>query len=117
MGVVKAFHNRHRVLRGELLVNQWREEYSMVNEPFLKVELEALPSDAYEGELQTNIDSARQKVSIDAARKSLHILHPDFADASRYPPSTARRLPCLHLRAKPPVKGLDGLQLLPVRVD
>ena len=60
----------------------------MVNEPFLKVELEALPSDAYEGELQTDIHSARQKVSTDAGRKSLYILHPDFADASRCPAIT-----------------------------
>ena len=82
-GVVKAFHNRNPVLRGELLVNQWGEEYSMVNESFVELQLEVLPSGEYEGELQRNIHSARLKVSIDAARKSLYILHRDLADASR----------------------------------
>ena len=70
--VIKAFHNRNPVLREEPLVNPWGQEYSMVNEPFLEVELEALLHDGY---------------------------------------------PAYILRAKPPVKGLDGLQLLRVRVD
>jgi len=111
--VIKAFHNRNPALREEPLINPWGAEYPMVNEPFVEVELEGLPPSEYDLTLETSAHSARQRIRMEAAHKSVFFLHRDLANVPLEQARVEVKNRTLHLESELPLRTylLEGRAL------